>query len=68
MAESVTRLLVQWEQGDQAALDHLIPLVYGELRRLARSYLRRTAPNQTLQPSDLVHEAFLALVEQENLH
>jgi RNA polymerase sigma factor (TIGR02999 family) len=63
-ATGVTRLLVEWSQGNQAALDQLFPVVYDELRRLARSYLRRERPDHTLQPTALVHEAFLRLIDQ----
>ncbi len=58
----VTRLLAAWGQGDQVALQSLMPLVYDELRRLADSYLRRERGGHTLQPTALVHEAFLRLV------
>ena len=58
----VTGLLAAWGQGDQAALQSLMPLVYDELRRLADSYLRRERGNHTLQATALVHEAFLRLV------
>jgi RNA polymerase sigma factor (TIGR02999 family) len=61
----VTRLLQQWRRGDQAAFDELLPLVYNELRRIARSALRRERPGHALQATALVHEAFLRLVEQE---
>src|SRR5215470_14696541 len=57
----VTRLLKEWANGSQSALDALTPLVYGELRRLAASYMRRESPGHTLQPTALVHEAFLRL-------
>src|SRR5215470_8559189 len=57
----VTRLLKEWANGAQSALDALTPLVYGELRRLAASYLRSESPGHTLQPTALVHEAFLRL-------
>jgi RNA polymerase sigma factor (TIGR02999 family) len=63
----VTQLLVSWSQGDRAALEQLLPLVYGELRRLASSYLRRERPNHTLQSTALVHEAFLRLVNQRDV-
>jgi len=63
----VTQLLVSWSQGNQAALDQLMPLVYGELRRLASSYLRRERSNHTLQSTALVHEAFLRLVNQRDV-
>jgi len=60
----VTRLLQQWTEGRQDALDQLVPQVYAELRRLASSYLRRERPNHTLQATALVHEAFLKLIDQ----
>lgn len=60
----VTRLLAQWAQGDQKALTDLTPLVYRELRQLAAAYLRRERNGHTLQPTALVHEAYLRLVEQ----
>jgi RNA polymerase sigma-70 factor (ECF subfamily) len=58
----VTRLLKEWANGGQSALDALTPLVYGELRRLAASFLRYETPGHTLQPTALVHESFLRLV------
>jgi len=54
---AVTRLLIEWRNGDQAALQQLMPLLYGELRDLADSYVRREGPGATLQPTALVHEA-----------
>ncbi len=60
----VTRLLIQLTEGDGSALDELLPHVYGELRRLASNYLRRERPGHTLQPTALVHEAYLRLVDQ----
>jgi len=65
--KEVTQLLIDWSNGDQAALDQLIPLVYDELRRLARSYMRRERPGHTLQTSALMHEAYLRLVDQRNV-
>lgn len=62
----VTRLLGQWANGDKQALDDLTPLVYKELRRLAASHLRRERKSHTLQPTALVHEAYLRLVGQKN--
>lgn len=62
--ENVTELLVDWSQGDQKALDKLMPLVYSELRRLAGNYLRRERQNHTLQPTALVNEAYLKLIDQ----
>ena len=64
--EGVTQLLVDWSKGDQAALDKLMPLVYSELRRLASNYLRRERPGHTLQPTALVNEAYLKLIDQKN--
>lgn len=60
---AVTRLLVAWKGGDAGASDQLMPLVYDELRHLARSYLRRERTDHTLQPTALVHEAYLRLVD-----
>lgn len=63
--EEVTRLLVSYSQGDQQALEQLLPLVYNELRRLAGGYLRREREDHTLQPTALVHEAYLRLLGQD---
>jgi RNA polymerase sigma factor (TIGR02999 family) len=60
----VTELLKQWTAGRQDALDQLIPRIYSELRKLASSYLRRERADHSLQPTALVHEAFLKLVDQ----
>ena len=57
----VLHLLDAWRGGDLAACDRLIPLVYGELRRLARGQLRHQSPGHSLQPALLVHEAYLRL-------
>ena len=59
----VTRFLLLWSQGDPSALERLTPLVYGELRRLAARHLRAERPGHTLQPTALVHEAYLRLIE-----
>ena len=64
--EGVTQLLVDWSKGDQKALDKLMPLVYSELRRLASNYLRRERAGHTLQPTALVNEAYLKLIDQRN--
>jgi RNA polymerase sigma factor (TIGR02999 family) len=63
----ITRLLIDWSSGDQAALDRLLPLVYDELRRLARSHMRRERPDHLLQTTALVHEAYLRLVDQKHV-
>ena len=60
----VTGLLIAWRGGDPAALEALVPLVYDELRRLATQRLRHERPTNTLDPTALVHEAFLRLVRQ----
>jgi RNA polymerase sigma factor (TIGR02999 family) len=61
----VTQLLRAWGNGDLAALDELLPLVYGELHRQAERFMRTQAPGHTLQVTGLVHEAYLRLVNQE---
>jgi RNA polymerase sigma-70 factor, ECF subfamily len=61
----VTVLLARLSSGDRGAVDELIPLVYTELRRLAGHFMRRERPGHTLQPTDLAHEAYLALVDQD---
>jgi len=64
---AVTRLLLEWRSGDQGALDRLMPLVYAELRRVARQCLRHERSGHTLQPTALVHEAYLKLVDLRRL-
>lgn len=63
--EEITQLLAAWRSGDRGALDRLVPRVYGELRRVADRYLRRERSDHTLQPTALVHEAYLRLVGAE---
>jgi len=63
----VTELLSRWAQGDRGAFDALAPSIYGELHQIAAAYLRRERPGHTLQPTALVHEAFLRLVEQRDV-
>jgi RNA polymerase sigma factor (TIGR02999 family) len=60
----VTQLLQQWSNGQEQALDRLVPHIHQELRKLAASYLRRERPDHTLQPTALVNEAFLKLIDQ----
>ena len=62
--KTVTALLQAWGRGDQTARDQLLPLVYGDLRRKARWFMRQENPGHALQTTDLVHEAFLRLVHQ----
>ena len=63
--QEVTRLLQSLNAGDREAVDALVPIVYSELRKLASHYLKSEREGHTLQPTALVHEAFLRLVEQE---
>jgi len=65
--ENVTKLLVDWSHGEKGALDALTPLVYDELRRLAKIYLRRERPDHTLEGTALVHEAYLRLIDQRQI-
>ena len=64
-SEGVTQLLINWRNGDKAALDQLMPIVYEELRRLARGFMGRERNNHTLQTSALINEAYLKLVDQD---
>jgi RNA polymerase sigma factor (TIGR02999 family) len=63
----VTELLLAWGQGDQTALEQLIPLIYQELRRLARRYMRGQRPGHTLQATALVNEAYLRLIDCQHV-
>jgi RNA polymerase sigma factor (TIGR02999 family) len=65
---SVTSLLVRWSQGDHSALEQLTPIIYDDLLRLARARLRREYGEHTLEPTALVHEAYLRLADQTKLH
>lgn len=67
MADDVTALLRDWNRGDRHALERLMPLVSGELRRLARVHLRRERRDHTLQPTALVNEAYLRLVNVDRM-
>ncbi len=64
----LTQLLAAWGDGDRAALEKLTPLVYEELRRLAHQYMSHERPGHTLQTSALVHEAYLRLIDQKDVH
>ena len=64
---TITQLLIRWSDGDKDALDELAPQVYSELRRLAKYYLRQERPDHTLQASDLVHEAYLRMVDEKEI-
>jgi RNA polymerase sigma factor (TIGR02999 family) len=63
----VTALLGDWSRGNRTALNQLLPLVYGELRRVAARRLRNERPNHTLQPTALVHEVYVRLVDQRQV-
>ena len=63
----ITKLLIGYGKGDHSALDEMLPLVYEELKRLAGHYLRMERPDHTLQTTALVHEAYMRLVNQENV-
>jgi RNA polymerase sigma-70 factor, ECF subfamily len=64
LPNEITERLIAWGAGDRAALDQLLPAVYQELRRIAGNYLRQENPGHTLQPTALVHEAWLRLIDQ----
>jgi RNA polymerase sigma factor (TIGR02999 family) len=66
--EEVTRLLVDWGNGNVGALEQLTPLVYEELRRLAHQHMNRERPDHTLQTSALINEAYLRFTQQRNMH
>ena len=66
-SQGITQLLERWSQGDEEALDQLMPLVYDELHRLAGAYLRSERREHILQPTALVNEAYLKLVRQQNI-
>ena len=66
-SHEVTQLLLAWNDGDRTALDRLIPLVHAELRRLARRYMRNERPGHTLQTSALINEAYLRLIDAQQV-
>ena len=66
-SKSLTQMLIDVGNGDNDALNQILPLIYDELRRLAGSYMRRERPDHTLQPTALVHEAYLRLVDQRRV-
>jgi RNA polymerase sigma-70 factor (ECF subfamily) len=65
VAHSVTQLLERWHHGDSEALEKLMPLIYEELRKMARRYMRQQNPGHTLQTTALIHEAYLRMVKQK---
>jgi RNA polymerase sigma factor (TIGR02999 family) len=64
---AATELLIAWSCGDERARERMLPLVYDELRRLAARYLRQERPGHTLQPTALVHEAYVRLIDQRQV-
>ena len=66
--QPISQMLQRWGQGDRAALEELMPLVYDELHRIAHRYIAQQAPGHTLQTTALLHEAYLRLVGQEEKH
>ena len=66
--QEITQLLLAWNEGDQGALDKLVPLVYQELHRLAHRYIVREQHNNTIQTTALLHEAYLRLIDQRDVH
>ena len=65
--KSITQLLIEWREGDETALNELMPLVYEELRRMAHRYMRGERPGHTLQTSDLVNELYIRLVDHKGM-
>ena len=65
--DDVTKLLIQWSEGDREALDRLMPFVYDELRRIAQRQFRRERPGHTLQPTALINELYIRLVKQSGI-
>lgn len=67
-AAGITQLLVAWSEGRRDALDRLVPLLYEDLRRLAAGHMRHESPGHSLQPTALVHEAYVRLIDQRQVH
>ena len=67
-SHQITRLLAEWGQGDERALEELMPLVYDELRRMARGYLRKQPAGHTFQTTELLHETYLKLAGKDEQH
>src|SRR5262245_7572458 len=66
-SQEITQLLLAWSDGDQAALEKLTPLVYAELRRLAKGYMFGERPGHTLQTTALINEAYMRLIDWKNV-
>jgi RNA polymerase sigma factor (TIGR02999 family) len=67
-SKDITQLLLAWGNGNKAALDELMPIVYGELRRLAKHYMRGQRPGHALQTTELVNEAYLRLIDSDRVN
>ena len=67
-SDNITHLLIEVSNGDRAAVDLLLPVIYDELRKLAANYLRRERVDHTLQPTALVHEAYMRLIDQSRVN
>lgn len=65
---NITRILERWGSGDESALEELVPLLYKELRRMAANYLRRERHELTLQPTALINEVFIRLIDQHDIN
>src|SRR5678809_519340 len=65
--KSITQLLIEWREGDETALNEMMPLVYEELRRMAHRYMRGERPGHTLQTADLVSELYIRLVDHRGM-
>ncbi len=68
LSDQITRLLNNWSEGDNDALERLIPLVYDELRKMARGYLKKQPAGHTLQSTELIHEAYLKIAQGKTKH
>jgi RNA polymerase sigma-70 factor (ECF subfamily) len=66
--QEITKLLIAWSEGDREALDHLAPIVEAELRRLAKSYMAKERSDHILQTTALIQEAYLRLIDWQNVH
>ena len=64
-SHQITLLLIDWSKGDEYALEQLMPLVYEELRQMARNYMRKQPPGHTFQTTELIHEAYLKIAAGE---
>lgn len=68
MSDSVTELLLRFSKGNEAVVNDIFPLIYAELKRIANNYLRNERASHTLQPTALVHEAYLKLVDHTRIN